>query len=184
VAPLRATLTDEERARDGARGNLLFVSTKHPSAALLRAPNAQPLPSPLPLDPTSAASAGFGGSAQHCPTLRVASAPLAPPPGGEKKGIGAVAQCGALGVVYEPPRYQRHSIQLVSSVTLPPIELSEHDKPQFSRDADMAVRNMANKFAGMQSGGGGGGGYGGGGGGRNQAAHRMIQGSLPLGTRR
>ena len=61
VGPLRATLTAEEADRDGARGNLLFVAASHPSAALLAAPNARPLPAAIPLDSTAAASHGFGG---------------------------------------------------------------------------------------------------------------------------
>ena len=192
VGPLRATLTAEEAGRDGARGNLLFVAASHSTAALLAAPNARPVAAAIALDSTAAASHGFGGSAQHCPELRVAGTPLAPPPGGAALLSGLEA-CSAFGVLYEPPLYQLHSPALLAGTKLPPIELLEHEMPQFSRDAETAVRNMATKFGdtshgkgkGGGRGGGRGGGHGGGhGGGKgNQPATRMIQGALNLGRR-
>ena len=189
VGPLRATLTEEEADRDGERGNLLFVDASHPGAALLTAPNARPLATAVALDSTAASSRGFGGSAQHCPALRIAGTPLEPPPGGAAF-LGALESCSAFGVLYEAPLYQLHSPALLAGHTLPPIELGEHEKPQFSRDAETAVRNMAAKFGDHSfgkggKGGGKGGGYGGGkGGGKgNQPASRMIQGALALGRR-
>ena len=182
VAPLRATLTDEEKSRDAASGNLLFVSGSNPVAPLLRAPNAAPLPTPLVLDPSSVASRGYGGSAQNSPVLRVAGTDLPAPPGGAPLGLATVTACASFGVVYEPPAFVPHVPSLLAGVTLPPLTLDESDQPQFSRDAEMAVRNMASKYAGhgapppgAHNGRGGGGGRGGG---RDTPATRVVNAAL------
>lgn len=156
LRPLRAHLTEEEAARDRFGDTLLFVSSKEPLGQICaRAVTSGRMPADLGggsvsynLLGTSSESAGFCGEVRPALVLpRMAGDVLEAPPGGEAYGLPPIPGCTAVGVAFDPPPKQAHVPRLVRGQVLPQPTLTQHDQPQFSRDATTATRSLAARFA-------------------------------------
>ena len=76
---------------------------------------------------------------------------LEPPAGAGQFGFGSYSPSKVVGVAYSPPPFVTHKPRLLAGTELPPPVLTPQDKPQFSRDAEQAARNMAHSLGGAPS---------------------------------